>query len=80
MDCIIEFQDPNSRLKFRLKEENQKIILETLLRFSKLTLSDLSSMLNTSTKLLIDVCNGKTFLKGPSSKNLSYLLFIFLNE
>jgi hypothetical protein len=80
MDCIIEFQNPRMRFCFRCKDQNQKIILETLLKSSRLTLADLSSILNTSKKILQEVCNGKEFLKENSTKNLVYLLFLFLSD
>ncbi len=80
MDCIIEFQNPRMRLNFRCKEQHQKIIVETLLKFSKLSIADLSSLLNISKKILHEVCIGKTFLKDSSSSNLIYLLFLFLGE
>lgn len=80
MDCIIEFQNPRIRFNFRCKEQHQKIIVETLLKFSKLTLADLSSIMNISKKILQEVRNGTAFLKDRSSTHLIYLLFLFLGE
>lgn len=80
MSCIIEFKEPAVKFEFVCQYNKQKILLEMLLKYSQLNYSDLSCLLNTSILKLKSVYNGIEFLEAKISRNLIYLLFLFLNE
>ncbi|AHE66200.1 hypothetical protein [Legionella oakridgensis] len=79
MECIIEFQKPLVRYEFSCRTK-QKILLEVLLKYSKLNLIDLALMLDISIATLLNAYKGKEFLQGKPAINLVHLLFIFFGE
>jgi hypothetical protein len=80
MECMIEFKDLSTKLKFLCSKYKQKLIVDILIRHNQIQLKDLAALIGISTTLLTNVYTGDTFLDGKAAANLNYLLFIFLNE
>ena len=80
MECVIEFKDLSTNFKFLCSKYKQKLIVEWLMSYSGLRLSDLAALIGIPTALMTNVSIGNAFLDGKEASNLSYLLFTFLNE
>lgn len=77
MECFIEIAEPVIDLKFQLKKDTQKYLIDYILSYSKLDCKDLAQILEASPLVLSHVLAGKEFL-GPSKAHSLFHYFAML--
>ncbi|BCZ98036.1 TPA: hypothetical protein JBH59_05575 [Legionella pneumophila] len=77
MECFIEVAEPVIDLKFQLKKDTQKYLIDYILSYSKLDCKDLAQILESSPLVLSHVLAGKEFL-GPSKAHSLFHYFTML--
>ncbi|MHA3126724.1 hypothetical protein [Legionella pneumophila] len=65
MECFIEVSEPIIDVKFQLKKDTQKYLIDYILSYSQLNCKELAQILEASPMMLSQVLAGKEFL-GPS--------------
>lgn len=78
MQCVIDFG--NLKFNFMQNKYNQRILLEILVCYAMLDLSQISKILNLPIQKLIDVHQGLDFLERYSALNLGQLFLLTLSN
>lgn len=80
MECFIEVAEPVISVKFQLKRDTQKYLIDYILSYSELDCKELAQILETSPLMLSKVLAGKEFL-GPSKvSNLFHYLIMLIGH
>lgn len=79
MEYALE-SEPIFKLKFKCKQQKQKLLIHTLLKCSNLHLQELSSLLDIPESHLLQVYQGHNFLNGKQAIILAKLLFVYLED
>lgn len=77
MECFIEVSEPIIDVKFQLKKDTQKYLIDYILSYSKLDCKELAQILEASPLMLSQVLAGKEFL-GPSKAHNLFHYFTML--
>lgn len=77
MECFIEVLEPVIDIKFQLKKDSQKYLIDFILSYSKLNCKDLAQILEASPLVISQVLAGKEFL-GPSKAHNLFHYFTML--
>ncbi|HAU0965762.1 TPA: hypothetical protein JBH79_01075 [Legionella pneumophila] len=77
MECFIEVSEPIIDVKFQLKKDTQKYLIDYILSYSKLDCKELAQILEASPLVLGQVLAGKEFL-GPSKAHNLFHYFTML--
>lgn len=77
MECYIEVSEPIIDVKFQLKKDTQKYLIDFILSYSKLDCKELAQILEASPLVLSQVLAGKEFL-GPSKAHNLFHYFSML--
>ncbi|ARM33575.1 MULTISPECIES: hypothetical protein [Legionella] len=77
MDCFIEVAEPVIDLKFQLKKDTQKYLIDYILSYSKLDCKELAQTLEVSPLVISQVLAGKEFL-GPSKAHNLFHYFAMM--
>ncbi|HAT4454799.1 TPA: hypothetical protein F8V28_08335 [Legionella pneumophila] len=70
MECYIEVAEPVIDVKFRLKKDTQKYLIDYILSYSELSFKELAQILEASPLVLSQVLAGKEFLGPAKAHNL----------
>ncbi|MFO9571025.1 hypothetical protein SDB67_14225 [Legionella pneumophila serogroup 1] len=77
MECFIEVLEPVIDIKFQLKKESQKYLIDFILSYSKLNCKELAQILEANPLVISQVLAGKEFL-GPSKAHNLFHYFTML--
>lgn len=77
MECFIEVSEPVINVKFQLKKDTQKYLIDYILSYSELDCKELAQILEASPLMLSQVLAGKEFL-GPSKAHSLFDYFTML--
>ncbi|KTD05859.1 hypothetical protein Lgra_2636 [Legionella gratiana] len=77
MECFIEVLEPVIDVKFQLKKDSQKYLIDFILSYSELNCRELAQILEASPLVISQVLTGKEFL-GPSKAHNLFLYFTML--
>lgn len=77
MECFIEVLEPVIDVKFQLKKDSQKYLIDFILSYSELNCRELAQILEASPLVISQVLAGKEFL-GPSKAHNLFLYFTML--
>lgn len=80
MGCIIEFTESLLQIEFCSKGNKQKILIDVLLKYGEMNISELALAIDVSTKKLRDICNGRGSLVGEQADSLAQLFLIFFGR
>jgi len=80
MGCIIDFTDALLKFEFCSQGDKQKILVDVLLKYSEMGITDLTLALGISSKKLHDIRKGKYFLVGEQADDLAQLFLIFFGR
>lgn len=70
MECFIEVSEPVIDVKFQLKKDTQKYLIDYILSYSELDCKGLAQILEASPLALSQVLAGKEFLGPVKAQNL----------
>lgn len=70
MECFIEVAEPVIDVKFQLKKDTQKYIIDYILSYSELDCKGLAQILEVSPLIVSQVLAGKDFLGSEKAKHL----------
>lgn len=79
MGCVLEFDERRVRYELFCQGQKQQILIDILLNYAKLKISDVANLLSVSIDDVHNIYNNK-FLQGESAMNLLYLFLIFIND
>lgn len=65
--------------KFTCKNSSQKLMMDILLKYSHMTLTDLTLLLNLSKDKIEAVYQGKSYFIAENADNLALLFFMFFS-
>lgn len=77
MECFIEVSEPIIDVKFQLKKDTQKYLIDYILSYGELDCRELAQILKASPLMLSQVLAGKEFL-GPSKAHSLFDYFTLL--
>ncbi|HHT9167047.1 MULTISPECIES: hypothetical protein [Legionella] len=77
MECFIEVAEPVIDVKFQLKKDTQKYLIDYILSYSELDCKGLAHILEASPLMLSQVLAGKEYL-GPSKAHNLFDYFTML--
>jgi|GEM_PF-5800184 len=77
MECFIEVSEPVIDIKFKLKKDTQKYLIDYILSYSELDFKKLAQILEASPLMLGQVLAGKEFL-GPAKAHHLFHYFTML--
>ena len=80
MSCVLEFPESLVKIEFCSKGNKQRILIETLTKYSELDFSTLASALGVSVRTLETICEGEGFLVGEQADSLAQLFLMFLGK
>lgn len=80
MGCIVEFSDSGFRFNFVKNKYRQKSLIEVMLLFGKLGVSQLSELIGVTEQTLVEVRNGHAFLSKKPAKVLGKLFLLLFSE
>lgn len=77
MECFIEVVEPIIDVKFRLKKDTQRYLIDYILSYSELGFKELAQILEASPLVLSQVLAGKEFF-GPAKAHSLFHYFTML--
>lgn len=77
MECFIEVSEPVIDVKFQLKKDSQKYLIDYILSYSKLDCKELAQILGVNPLKVSQVLAGKDFFGLEKARNL-FNYFIIL--
>ncbi|QIN36794.1 hypothetical protein [Legionella longbeachae] len=77
MECFIVVAEPIIDVKFQLKKDSQKYLIDFILSYSKLNCNELAQILEASPLVISQVLAGKEFL-GPSKAHNLFHYFAMM--
>jgi len=80
MGCELEAGEFTFHTEFNCRKHKQKFLIDALLKYSKLNLNSLATLLGEPTSLVRDVWLGKSFLMLESMKTLADLFLVCFGE
>ncbi|QDQ40190.1 hypothetical protein E3226_007150 [Legionella geestiana] len=80
MSCFLEFPESLVKIEFCSKGKKQRILIETLTKYSEMDFNKLASVLGVSVMRLKYICKGEGFLVGEQADSLAQLFLIFLGK
>jgi superfamily II RNA helicase len=80
MECFIEVAEPVIDVKFQLKKDTQKYLIDYILSYSKLDCKELAQILEASPLVLSQVLAGKDFLGSEKAKHLFQYFTILIGH
>lgn len=76
MECVITPHQSPIKFTFTCKKQSQKTLIELLLKYSRISLSDLPALLNLPIELIKDVYQGERYFDSGDADNLAVLLLM----
>lgn len=67
MGCVLEFPESLIKIEFCGRGNKQRILIETLTKYSEMDFNKLASVLGVSVKKLKTICDGEDFLVGEQA-------------
>lgn len=80
MECYIEVTEPVIDVKFQLKKDTQKYLIDYILSYSKLDCKELAQILEASPLMLSQVLAGKEFLGAAKAYNLFHYFTMLIGH
>ncbi|HHG8515337.1 TPA: hypothetical protein ACPYPU_001125 [Legionella pneumophila] len=80
MECFIEVKEPVINLKFQLKKDTQKYLIDYILSYSELDCKELAQILEASPLMLSQVLAGKDFLGSEKAEHLFQYFTILIGH
>ncbi|RUR17634.1 hypothetical protein ELY21_10825 [Legionella sp. km535] len=80
MECFIEVAEPVIDVKFQLKKDTQKYLIDYILSYSKLDCKELAQILEASPLMLSQVLAGKEFLGAAKAYNLFHYFTMLIGH
>ncbi|KTD46370.1 hypothetical protein [Legionella quateirensis] len=80
MESFIEVSEPVIEVKFQLKKDTQKYLIDYILSYSKLDCNGLAQILEASPLLLSQVLAGKEFLGTSKAHNLFHYFTMLISH
>jgi hypothetical protein len=80
MSCTLEFSESSVKIDFCSNENNQKILVDVLTKYSEMDFNKLASVLGVSVSKLKKICEGEGFLIGEKADSLAQLFLMFLGK
>ncbi|WP_133140650.1 hypothetical protein [Legionella genomosp. 1] len=80
MECFIEVSEPIIDVKFQLKKDTQKYLIDYILSYSKLDCKELAQILEASPLMLSQVLAGKEFLGAAKAHNLFHYFTMLIGH
>lgn len=80
MECFIEIAEPVIDVKFQLKKDSQKYLIDYILSYSKLDCKGLAQILESSPLVLSQVLAGKEFLGPSKAQNLFHYFTMLIGH
>lgn len=79
MECFIEISEPVIDVKFQLKKNSQKYLIEYILYYSELDSRSLADILEVNPLLLSDVLSGNEYLNKDTFMKLHEYFLILIS-
>lgn len=76
----LESDEPIIQVDFRCKKQKQRLLIDALLKCSKIELDGIAAVLQVPVTFLINVYMGNSYLESKQSSDLAQLLFILLSD
>lgn len=80
MECFIEVAEPVIDVKFQLKKDTQKYLIDYILSYSELDCKGLARILESSPLMVSQVLAGKDFLGSEKAKHLFQYFTILIGH
>jgi hypothetical protein len=80
MSCALEFLESSVKIDFCSAGNKQKILIDVLTKYSEMDINRLASVLEVSTEMLNNICEGDSFLVGKKADCLAQLFLIFFGK
>ncbi|HAT1864723.1 TPA: hypothetical protein KKW55_001415 [Legionella pneumophila] len=80
MECFIEVSEPIIDVKFQLKKDTQKYLIDYILSYSQLNCKELAQILEASPMMLSQVLAGKEFLGPSKARNLFHYFSMLIGH
>lgn len=80
MSYVLEVNEPIISIEFKCKKHKQRLLIQAILKCSRLTLDGIASIIEVSPISLRNVYNGYYYLKAEEAVNLAQLFFICFND
>jgi len=80
MECFIEVAEPVIDVKFQLKKDAQKYLIDYIMSYGKLDCKDLAQILEASPLMLSQVLAGKEFLGPAKAHNLFHYFTMLIGH
>ncbi|HII4560453.1 hypothetical protein SCS40_00185 [Legionella pneumophila serogroup 1] len=80
MECFIEVKEPVINLKFQLKKDTQKYLIDYILSYSELDCKELAQILEASPLMLSQVLAGKVYLEPSKAHNLFHYFTMLIGH
>ncbi len=80
MGCVVEFSNPMMRFKFSSRPCKQKMLVDALLQYGNLDLTDLATVLDLPADALRSIYDGTRFLYGKQAENLIKLFLVLFGD
>lgn len=80
MGCFTEVSEPVIDVKFRLKRDTQKYLIDYILSYSKLDCKELAQILEASPLKVSQVLAGKDFFGPEKSHNLFHYFAMLIGH
>lgn len=76
----MEIEEPVIQFEFKCCSKKQALLIDSLLKYSKVNLETLAYILDVSSQHLLKVYRGYQFLKGEQAVKLARLFLIFFED
>ncbi|HAU1639510.1 TPA: hypothetical protein JBJ29_14385 [Legionella pneumophila] len=80
MECFIEVAEPVIDVKFQLKKDTQKYLIDYILSYTELDCKQLAQILKASPLVLSQVLAGKEFLGSAKARNLFHYFTMLIGH
>lgn len=80
MECFIEVSEPIIDVKFKLKKDTQKYLIDYILSYSELDCKELAQILEASPLMISQVLAGNEYLGPSKAHNLFHYFTILISH
>ena len=80
MGCIVEFTESRKQIEFCSHGDKQKILIDALLNYSSLNLTDLALILNIPEHIVKNIHDGISLFEEEQANNLTVVFLTYFCE
>ncbi|HAT9646605.1 TPA: hypothetical protein JBI63_08695 [Legionella pneumophila] len=80
MDCVVEVAEPIIDVRFQLKKDTQKYLIDYILSYSELDCKELAQILGASPLMVSRVLAGKEFFGTEKAHNLFHYFTMLIGH